>query len=664
MNAPFACELLESRQLLATLTYGEVFDGTIGQRGEIDVHRFNVREGSRIELAINSRQAEQGFRAFARLIQPGGAVIANIYANSSSSNLKYDLTVGGVYRLQVMDDGLSDKGSYSIGLEGLNPISPKPISLIKGGIVSGSIGRQLEKDQFVFRGIRGNIFDLGITSTAIQAGFRSYAQLISPSGIVEKEFWANSSSAVQRISLQESGRYMLEIADSDLIDTGRYTVGLEGIKAISPGNVNLQPGKIRAGQVSAPLDKRQYTFIGKSEDVFELAVTSTAVESGFRTFAELFKPSGELFKTFYANSSSEDQRFSLPQDGTYMVQISDDDLRERGTFTVGLEGIKPASNGAIALIKGNVVNARISSTIDKKQYLIAAKVGDVVDIAITSEAIDAGFRTYGKLFAPSGALVNQFYADSSSENQRMTLDQNGTYVLQISDDDLRQRGRFSVGLEGISPVSSEPIVLKKGEIVTGKTTAAIDKKQYVFWGAAGQTVNLAIADESSAAGYRAFAELFSPKGVSIRKFWTRSSTADQRFTLSARGNYMLQISDDDLRQTGTFRVSLDGISPPNATATNLAKGSTLTRSLTDPLQRQQFTISRQKGQSFSLDVRSDSGGPDFRASYEVVEPGGRSLGTYLADSVTQFIANRNGKYLILVHDYNFDAVGRFRIRWT
>ena len=107
-----------------------------------------------------------------------------------------DVEEGEVVRGRVVEVRDSDNlqtGSYAIGYETLTPISRGFHSLHRGGIVSGTIGKNIEKDQWTFTGRLGDRVELITTSTAKQAGFSAFVDVYAPSGTLVDSFFSGSN---------------------------------------------------------------------------------------------------------------------------------------------------------------------------------------------------------------------------------------------------------------------------------------------------------------------------------------------------------------------------------------------------------------------------------------------------------------------------------------
>ena len=536
-----AAEVLEFRALLSPLVKGGISYGTIGAKGEVDTWTFNAAIGDRVELISTSAAGGSGFSAFAELYSPSGRRISSFWSNM---NIAIDLSEPGSYSVKVRDDDRIQTGNYTIGLEGLKPISPGPVALTKGGIVSGSILTAVEKDQFTFSAKPGDRYEIITTSTARVAGFTAYTEVFAPSGRRISQLWPDTNVILQ--DFKEDGVYMVQVRDNNYTETGNYTIGLEGLKPISPGPVALTRGGIASGSILTAVEKDQFTFSAKRGDRYEIITTSTARVAGFTAYTEVFAPSGSRISQFWPDTNVVLQDFK--EDGVYMVQVRDNNYTETGNYTIGLEGLKPISLGPVALTKGGIVSGSILTAVEKDQFTFSAKPGDRYEIITTSTAIVAGFTAYTEVFAPSGSRISQFWPDTNVVLQDFRED--GVYMVQVRDNNYTETGNYTVGLEGLKPISPGARALAPLTTVSASITAATQKDQWTITVPAGKKLSITLSQTKIDSGFDAFADVYSSSGARIGSMWSGTTT----FTLPGAGVYLIQIRDSRYLSRGNYKL--------------------------------------------------------------------------------------------------------------
>ena len=416
------------------LAKGGITAGSILTSLEKDQFTFTAKPGDRYEIITSSAARTSGFNAYTEVFAPSGTRVAQFWPLNNV--ILQDFKEAGTYMVQVRDDNYSETGTYTVGLEGLKPISPTPVALVKGGIARGSIQKSLEKDQYKFSAGIGDRYEIITTSTANTSGFSAYAEVFAPSGTRIAAFWPGGNIILE--DFKETGVYMVQMRDSDYVDTGSYTIGLEGLKPISPNPVSLVRGGITSGSIRTALEKDQFTFSAKRGDRYEMITTSTESTAGFTAYTEVFAPSGRRITGFWPNDSVVLP--DLTENGIYMVQVRDDDYTQTGAFTIGLESTKPVSPDSKPLAPLTTTSGSIGVSSEKDQWYISVPTGKKLSITLTETKIDSNFSAYADVYGPSGARVGGLWAGTTT----LTLPSAGVYLIQVRDARYLSRGTYKL----------------------------------------------------------------------------------------------------------------------------------------------------------------------------------------------------------------------------
>src|SRR5688572_508985 len=437
MSKRNACvfEPVERRTLMSggTLPIGEVVGGEIASVGAVERWTFDARAGDTIAWALTSTPTQAGFDATLQLLGPSGQQrtwrTAGGYADVT-------LDEDGVHTIVARDYDDAQTGKYTLCVEPVNGVAPDAEPMVKGGIVSGTVGTRIERDQWTFDGDAGDIITLALTSTPAQAGFDATVNVYAPSGAQATWFTAGGR---RMLTLAETGTHTVTVGDYDDAQTGAYTLGFEGINPISPDAVALDHGTLVSGSIDASNDVDQLTFSGKAGDWVALALSSTATATGFDATVNLYAPSGTHVTWFTAGG----QRFvDLPEDGTYLIDVQDYDCAQPGRYTVGLEGINPPSPNPIALSHGVARHGATEAGIDVDQYAFTARAGEQVRLTLNDVPTDAGYAAIVAVFDAAGA--QQFYAYAGTST--FTAPRDGAHLVQVHDGAFARRGRYSLTL--------------------------------------------------------------------------------------------------------------------------------------------------------------------------------------------------------------------------
>lgn len=434
IRRPLGLQQLEYRNLMAIdLIPGQIASGTISSAGEVDEYSFFAESGDKIELLLTSTSSGAGFTSRGQIFRPNGDLLDTFL--HFQGNRSHELPERGTYTVRVFDDNQDATGSYTLGLEGIAPISPDAVPVIKGGITSGEIGESIEKDQFTFHVHAGDKFEIWLTSEVVRGSFSARGELFSPEGTRIDTFLYFQGN--RRHTAGETGVYMIQIRDDDLSSKGRYTLGWEGISPVSPDPIPLVKGGIVASSIDAPIEKKQFTFDAHEGDKIDLILTSTNGSGSFDARAELFAPNGEPIDTFLHFQGN--RRLTLTATGKYMLQVRDEDAVSLGSFEIGLEGLRPISPGAVVLSGTSSVSGTISRPIQKDQFKFHGTEGELVELQVI-DLPTQGMITRTELFSPTGDLIDTFVA---SQGRRFhTLQDTGEYLIQVRDENYSRLGGY------------------------------------------------------------------------------------------------------------------------------------------------------------------------------------------------------------------------------
>jgi DUF971 family protein len=525
-----------------TLVKGGIATGSILTAVEKDQFTFSAKPGERYEIITTSTAKIAGFTAYTEVFAPSGNRIAHFWPGTNV--VLHDFRETGSYMVQVRDDNYTQTGTYTIGLEGLKPISLNPVALVKGGIATGSILTAVEKDQFTFSAKPGERYEIITTSTAKIAGFTAYTEVFAPSGNRIAHFWPGTNVVLH--DFRETGSYMVQVRDDNYTQTGTYTIGLEGLKPISPGPVALAKGGIATGSILTAVEKDQFTFSAKPGERYEIITTSTARIAGFTAYTEVFAPSGNRIAHFWPGTNVVLHDFR--ETGDYMVQVRDDNYTQTGTYTIGLEGLKPISPGPVALAKGGIATGSILTAAEKDQFTFSAKPGERYEIITTSTAKIAGFTAYTEVFAPSGNRIAHFWPGTNVVLHDFR--ETGSYMVQVRDDNYTQTGTYTIGLEGLKPVSPDAKVLASATTVSMSITAATQKDQWSMSVPVGKKLSITLSQTRIDSGFDVYADVYSSSGTRIGGLWSGTTT----FTLPGPGVYLIQVRDGRQFFRGSYKL--------------------------------------------------------------------------------------------------------------
>src|SRR5579863_8995269 len=140
------------------------------------------------------------------------------------------------------------------------------------------------------------------------------------------------------------------------------------------------------------------------------------------------------------------------------------------------------------------------------------------------------------------------------------------------------------GIESLEPrVFLSSVTL--GQTITGTITAADQVSQYTYVGQANQIARIDVADTGSGA-WAPIVALVSPTETTM----TAGGGGEFQSTLATSGTYLIDVHDQNLKATGEYSFSLEGISPANPSAMALGFGQVKSGSITQAAQVNEYTF--------------------------------------------------------------------------
>jgi hypothetical protein len=420
----------------------------------------------------------------------------------------------------------------------------------------------------------------------------------------------------------------------------------------------LTYGQIQAGDITSPLESDVLTFTASANDRIQI-VTREGAGTLWAPHFELKDPSGHILGTWNGGSSFRSSPASpLGQNGVYQLTVTDLFSDGTGHYSVGLEGLHPLSPNPIALAKGGLTATQsITDPIDVKQYVFNVSAGDKIQLA-AMQGPGTNWMPHFELFNPAGDSIDSWNGNTVRGYAQELADNGpGQYMLQVSDLFNDGTGTFTIGYEGISPVSPGPISLVSGGITPAQNiNNPIEFKQYVFNAAAGDIVQIATAP-GVGTNWLPHVELFSPDGVSLDR-WNGGDV--RRIGLDAAGQYMIQVNDLFNDGTGAFRLGLETIKPPSADAITLSDNVTVTATTTDPFQFDQYRFTP-AGSSVQLAAATKTG-TLFTGHFELYDAAGNQIDSWnggINGAVTGLTPG--AKYMLQVCDLFNDGTGTYSL---
>jgi hypothetical protein len=625
---------------------GSLLSGTISAAAEVDQLTFSGQAGQRVTLTLVLTDGFFARTATATVFSPTRVEVIRFNANSQQQ-----LTLGetGTYIIQIRASDLVATGSYNIGLECLQPLAPIDATLGCGALLSGTLETPGEVDQITFAGQADQRVTLTMVLTSGFFARTATATVFSPTRATVITFNANSQ---HQLTLEETGTYVIQIRASDLVAIGGYTVGLECLQPLNPVDGTLACGGLLPGALDAAAEVDQITFTGQANQRVTLTMVLTSGFFARTATATVFSPTRATVITFNANSQHQ---LTLPETGTYVIQIRASDLVAIGGYTVGLECLQPLNPVDGTLACGGLLSGALDAAAEVDQITFTVQANQRVTLTMV---LTSGFfaRTAtATIFSPARAEVLTFNANSQHQ---LTLAEAGTYVIQIRASDLVAIGGYRIGMECLQPLNPVDGTLACGGLLSGALDAAAEIDQITFTGQANQRVTLTMVLTGGFFARTATATIFSPARAEVLTF---NANSQQQLTLTEAGTYVIQIRASDLVATGTYNIGLECLQPLSPVDGTIACGGLLSGALDAPAEVDQVTFTGQVNQRVTLTMVLTSGFFARTATATVFSPTRATVITFNANSQHQLMLEETGTYIIQIRASDLVAIGGYTV---
>ncbi len=513
---------------------GALVSGSVGAVGETDLYVFDGTAGSSVFVTMS------GFSGVnAAVFAPDGQVVQSDVSNELA---QLSLPATGQYTLRVRAstaNNATQTGSYTLGFEGVPPLMAGDSTRVSlGGVTTGSIAATAQMDFVVFDGAAG---DDVVLTTRESSGFGTSNPLTTVYGPTGSVVVGEFSNGRQAFSLPSAGRYAVRVRASNIVGTGSYAVGLEGLEPLSPDTVRISLGALVNTSISTVAETDQFVFEGTAGSAVFVQL------SGFTgVTASVYGPSGQQVGSEISN---ELVQVTLPSTGLYTLSVAASTLANRpqtGAYTLSLEGVPPSfASDTIRVVPGAVVTGSIAASAQMDFFVFDASSGD--RIVITSQET-SGFGTSNPLttvYSPSGSVV---VGEFSNGQGSFTASATGTYGIRVRSSTLTGTGTYAVGVESVLPPSGDAeAVTVGGGVLNRSIGAAAETDLFTFSGTSGSAVTITVG------GIATTTTVYDPAGNVLTSFTNGTQPLG---SLPSTGTYVVAVRATNRTTTGGYTLDV------------------------------------------------------------------------------------------------------------
>jgi membrane-associated phospholipid phosphatase/methionine-rich copper-binding protein CopC len=563
--------------IATAIALGDTVTSTLTPGLETDIYRITGTAGQQlyIDSLVNTTSATWTLYG-----------LNNQYVAAATLGIDFEptLTTDGTYLLVLDGNNASGNSDYSFKV---TTAAITTTALTFGTTVASTISQPGEQDTYTFTGSIGQrLYYDGLANNNTSS---IYAQLISPSG--QTVFYnGDADSDRAPFTLTEAGIYKLVI-DGNQASTGDYS-----FKIIDAGAAtSFTLGDTVTSTLTPGLETDIYRINGTAGQQLYIDSLLDNNSAGWT----LYDPNNQYV---VGTNLSSDFEPTLTADGTYLLVLNGSNANGNSDYSFKVTN---SATTTTALTLGTTTASTISQPGEKDIYTFTGAAGQrlLYDALINNTTS----TIYAQLISPSGQTV--FYnGDADTDRAPFTLTESGTYQL-IIDGNQASTGDYSFRL--IDASTATPVTL--GTTVTDTLTPGLESDVYQINATAGQRLYFDSLVTSTGATWT----LYGPGNQYISN---NNLSGDFEANLTISGTYYLVL--DGNTSNGNVNYSFK-VTNPTTTSTPLTLGTTITSSIAEAGEVDEYTFTGAVGQKLYYDALLANN--TFTTNAQLVSPSGQSI---------------------------------------
>ncbi len=609
------------------MTNGAAYEGTISLQGT-NFYGFTGNVGETVILRVGELVDGGGFDPLIQVFNPNGVLIGS-QSGALAAEIALTATNTGLFVVTVSDgtaNGSAGAGDYRLHFVKLpNPFGvsfgDEGGSLTNGGYGSGAITTG-DLDLWSFSANAGDAILVRVGEISGDAGFDPFIRLYGPNGALLGSQYSYAAAEIG-ITATNSGTFTVVVGDVGhsypylISDTGTYRIHLAktpGVFITADGDDGgaLANGAFGEGTIDTG-DLDMWSFSANAGDRLVVRIGEMSDDNGeFDPTIRLYGPNGALLGSQYGYAAAEITA-TATNSGPFTIVVSDTSfaypylISDTGTYRVHVAKFPgaymvPNGDDGGALQNGGSATGSIT-TGDLDLWSFSASAGDNIIVRMGELTDTSGdFDPWIRLYGPTGLLLGSSSEFIASEIA-VTATNSGTFTLLVGDGSdsypyyISDTGTYQVYLAkapGSFVVSDDGGMISSG-IYTG-TVAVADLDLWSFYANKGESVTVTMEQLTDDNGkFDPWMRLYGPSGVLLNSV---SGTATAQFTraITNTGVFTLVIADGPntfpnyVSDTGTYRLTLSGMTGPPKFASIQVNGPQLIISGTGGTSNSQYTI--------------------------------------------------------------------------
>lgn len=552
---------------------------------------FQGTAGQSISVVTSNDTLSQPYSGM--LMAADGTVVSTFSSSGNAFFGPYYLTSTGSYTVRLLAQS-GGGGSMSVQVYNV-PADAGGAVAADGTANTVNLPVPGQQASFTFSATAGQRFSVLTSSDSLSQWYGG--TLVNPDGTTLATFTGYNAAFFGPYTVPQSGTYTLKILPQSG-GTGSLTVQVYNVPADISGTVTTD-GTASTMTVTGPGQSAAYTFSASSGQMVTLQASADSLNQWYD--GVLLNPDGTTAFTFTGYNNRVFGPYTLAQTGTYTLKIKPES-GGIGSLTLQLYNV-PANISGTLPSDGTPTTLAIGIPGQGATYSFSGSAGQTITLAQSSDSFSATLDFV--LRNPDGTSLVSFSAYGNSSHGPYTLQQSGTYTVQLSPE---QATTGSVILtltgSGSGGGGSGSTLPTDGTQTAANITSAGQAKTFTFSGTSGGRITLLTSNSTLGNWYDI--TIGNPDGSSFQYVTGYYNKSFGPYTLAQTGTYTLKVVAEG-GATGAVTLQLYNVAP-NLNGTIATDGTAMVMNITSPGQSASYTFGESTAPCLSLVLSNNSTG--------------------------------------------------------
>ncbi len=326
-----------------------------------------------------------------------------------------------------------------------------------------------EMDTFWFMADAGTPINIAWVTEGFSGDSRAYLRLYAPDGtrlVNKRSALGGTYHESGLLTLPQDGEYRIEIEGVGDHTGGAYTLGLTEVAAPTP--LALEPPYVDVlSDIDLIGEHRFYSFTAEAGDRLNLQVETPETLTAKVRVRQRGDPfySGSVLPYAEARTTNFDDRpsyrnaetgaFSIPEDGTYIIEVDPVATTDPASFT-GPYNLRLFKPEVVPVAVDQKVDGSIGLPFEFDRFRFEGTEGQVVKVVTTARTGIEPYL-YTRVYDPDGERIAKVRTEAfyglpvSSQTPGLTLSATGTYHIEIDPAENFDTGTYSVVVVVVQP---------------------------------------------------------------------------------------------------------------------------------------------------------------------------------------------------------------------